>query len=318
MTQFMHDSSTFSRTHQAEQDSSIIQAQQFLNRMSNNGRFPLYVSDFRDMRDAKLAPPERFSSAFYLDCLGRYQPDSELTHQIIEYLKSSILPNLTVYFFEEPKILPPDTETTSIVGGLLWELGALSHETAQKVATRILGNKDEQDRIYIYFERQDKPDRRLDYVSSLNMLTFLGQLGRETEASPTIAWIDEVIRTKAFCQGSRYYHSTSSFFYFAARLANRVPKLAERWIPQLQEALAEYTPNPHYPIELSTTITAKVWLQVPCSSTSIEMLKRLQKPSGAWPADSLYHLGTAERYFGGEMMSTLFAAQALMEFEKVF
>ncbi|HEY9674175.1 MAG TPA: hypothetical protein V6D11_22240 [Waterburya sp.] len=318
MTQFLHGSSTFSRTHPAEKEPSIIQAQQFLNRMSNNGRFPLYISDFREMRDAKLAPAEFITSALYLDCLGYYQTDSQLTHQIIKYLKSSILPDLTVCFTEDIALMPADTETTSFIAGLLWELGALSTDTAQKIADRVLENKNEQGRVYIYFEREDKPDRRLDYVSSLNVLTFLGQLGREEEAASTIAWIDEIIATKAFCKGSYYYHSPSSFFYFAARLVKRVPKLGQRWIKQLQEALVTYKPDPHYPIELSTTITAKVWLQVPFLSSNIETLKRLQKPSGAWPADSLYHLGTAERYFGNEIMSTTFAAQALMEFDQAF
>ena len=42
----------------------------------------------------------------------------------------------------------------------------------------------------------------------------------------------------------------------------------------------------------------------------------MQKSDGAWPADSLYHLGTASRYFGSEIMSTVFAAQALIESEK--
>ncbi len=318
MTQLLHDSSQFSRTYQVEKDSSVAQAQQFLTSISNNGRFPIYISDFRDMRDAKLALQEVGSSAFYLNCLGRYQPYSELTQQVIKYLKSSILPDTTVCFAEDLALMPPDNETTSFVVGLLWEFGALSTEAAQNAANQILDNKNEQGQLYMYFEREDKPDRRLDYVSSLNMLTFLGQLGREAEASATITWIDEIIATKSFFQGSRYYHSPSSFFYFAARLAKRVPKLAKRWIPQLQEALAEYTPAPHYPIELSTTITAKVWLQVPCPSSSIETLNRLQKASGAWPTDSLYHLGTAMRYFGSEVMSTLFAAQALMEFEKAF
>ena len=318
MTQFLYDSSTFSRTHQAEKDSSIIQAQKFLNRMSNNGHFPIHISNFRDMRDAKLALREVGSSAFYLNCLGHYQPYSELTKQVIQYLKSSILPDTTVCFAEDLALMPPDNETTSFVVGLLWEFGTLSTATAHKAANQILGNKNEQGQLYMYFERDDKPDRRLDYVSCLNMLTFLGQLGREAEASATITWIDEIIATKSFLQGSRYYHSPSSFFYFAARLAKRVPELAKRWIPQLQEALATYKPDPHYPIELSATIAAKVWLQVPCPSSSIETLKRLQKPSGAWPADSLYHLGTAMRYFGSEVMSTLFAAQALMEFEQAF
>jgi hypothetical protein len=318
MTQFLHGSSTFSRTHQAEKEPSIIQAQQFLNRMSNNGHFPIYISDFRDMRDAKLTLKEVGSSAFYLNCLGHYQPYSELTRQVIKYLKLSILPDTTVCFAEDLALMPPDNETTSFVVGLLWEFGALSTETAQNAANQILHNKNEQGQLYMYFERDDKPDRRLDYVSSLNMLTFLGQLGREAEASGTIAWIDEILATKSFIQGSRYYHSPSSFFYFAARLAKRVPELAKRWVSQLQEALAEYTPAPDYPIELSTTIMAKAWLQVPCPSSSIETLKRLQKPSGAWPTDSLYHLGTAMRYFGSEVMSTLFAAQALMEFEKAF
>jgi hypothetical protein len=75
---------------------SIAQAQQFLTRISNNGRFPMYISNFRDMRDAQLASPEVGSSAFYLDCLGRYQPKSELNHQIIKYLKSRITPDLGV------------------------------------------------------------------------------------------------------------------------------------------------------------------------------------------------------------------------------
>lgn len=296
--------------------SSIAQAQDFLTRASNNGRFPLYISDFRDMINATLAPPEIFSSALYLDCLGREQPDSELTHQVIEYLKSSMLPDQTFYFFEDPKILPPDTETTSLVAGLLWEFRALSTETAHNAAKRVLGNKDPQGRINVYFEREDKPDRRLDYVSALNALTFLGELGREAEAAPTISWIDEVIATGDFYDGSRYYHSPSTFLYTAVRLVNRVPKLGQRWIAQLQEALFTYKPDPRYPIELSTCITAQIRLKVPCPSTSIEMLKSLQKQSGAWPSDSLYHLGTASRYFGSEVMSTMFAAQALIEAEK--
>jgi hypothetical protein len=179
-----------------------------------------------------------------------------------------------------------------------------------------LENKDEQGRINVYFEREDKPDRRVDYISAISALTFLGQLGLEAEAAPTISWIDEIIATKSFYQGSRYYHSPSSFFYFATRLVHRVPKLGQRWIPQLQEALFTYKPDPRYPIELSTCITAQIRLKVPCPSTSIEMLKSVQKPSGAWHSDSLYHLGTASRYFGSEMMSTMFATQALIEAEK--
>ena len=296
--------------------SSIAQAQEFLTRASNNGRFPLYISDFRDMRDATLVPPEVGSSAFYLDCLGRYQPDSELTHQVIKYLKSSILPDMTVCFFEDLKLLPPDTDATTYVAGLLWEFGALSTQIAQEVAMRVLVNKDPQGRINVYFEREDKPDRRLDYVSALNALTFLGELGREGEAAPTIAWINEIINTGDFYHGSRYYHSPSSFLYCAARLVNLVPKLGNRWIPQLQEALFKYTADPRYPIEFSTCITARIWMKVPCPSTSIEILKNMQKPSGAWPTDSPYHLGTVIRYLGSEILSTIFAAQALIEVEK--
>jgi hypothetical protein len=141
--------------------SSIAQAQEFLTRASNNGRFPLYISDAREITEGKLAPPEVGSSAFYLECLGRYQPESKLTHEIIEYLKSRILPDLTVRFTEDLALMPPDNETTSFVAGLLWELGVLSTETAQKMANRVLGNKNEQGRLYMYFEREDKPDRRL-------------------------------------------------------------------------------------------------------------------------------------------------------------
>ena len=197
-------------------------------------------------------------------------------------------------------------DTTSYGLSVLLSRYAIDMSIANSAADDIVKNTDRDGIVKVYLGTE-KVDSPLDHVAAANVLYFTNQLGRGEEVKPTEEWLVEVLNSGALLKGSRYYHSPDAFLYFLSR-SLKYPRLREKFAPKLRKYLDERIGSTEYPLDLAMRISTSNELGI--KSPERKLLLD-QQNDGAWPADSIYHYGSKEGYFGSKVISTAFAVEAL-------
>lgn len=155
--------------------------------------------------------------------------------------------------------------------------------------------------------------------------TMSRKLGRHEIVSRNIAYLIDCLERDSFAVGTRYYPSPDALLCFASELVRDFPEETASLRAPLLEALrmrwhaAPGRENdaacPRTAINLSMRLIAaqNLGLRESVLRTEIRALRRMQEPSGTWPAGALFKLGRMRCYFGSESMSTLFALRALLD-----
>ncbi|EMD32343.1 hypothetical protein CERSUDRAFT_108797 [Gelatoporia subvermispora B] len=123
--------------------------------------------------------------------------------------------SLTWNLFQEISSLyqefPDDLDTTSLAMTAL----RTGPEIANNVMNEMLKYKDDDGIIMTYF---DFGRQRICPFVAANVLTMFYTYGRGHELEETLSWIRDVLKFRAYTEGSRYYHSADIFLYLINRL----------------------------------------------------------------------------------------------------
>ena len=166
---------------------AIEKAFQFLESQSKNGFYRCQLSIDRSMTNPKYSPREIASSALVLGTT--FPHNLHPNQEIINYLKKHLRGDKSISFFEDPKLLPTDADTTSYTLSVLIRSGNLTINETREIAKKIIGNKNKGE-IQVYFNSEESNrENRFDEVALCNILYFLFQQNFEHEAEkhlPTI------------------------------------------------------------------------------------------------------------------------------------
>lgn len=286
---------------------------QFLETQQKNGHFTAQLSNTPDMAEPHDSPKEVASTLLVFGAVLQQRRDSGMFPQCLSYLKSQ-LDNGKYHFFEDPSLLPTDTETTSYGLSVLLSTGAIDQEKAEKTADKIVKTTDENGIIMVYFEPCDKQNQ-IDHVSATNVLALLNMLGRGNEAKKTEDFILNQLQSGKYLKGSRYYHSPDTFLYFLGRMIEQSPKMKDRFEEPLKKAVQSRVGMTETPIEIAMCCTTLSRLGE--NPTEINKLLRAQREDGGWDSNSIYHYGGKVGYFGSRAITTAFALEAIDQANKI-
>ena len=144
----------------------------------------------------------------------------------------------------------------------------------------------------------------------MNTLYFANLVGLRDKTAKTENWVAEMLTSKEYLKGSRYYEPPEAFLYFLSRTTAKFPYLATRIGENLKEELKKRIDQTGYPVDLAMRITTARNLGIENPSDRSNLLKLLRE-DGSFPADSFFKYGDKKIFFGSRAISTSFAVEAL-------
>ncbi|KAJ6499258.1 Haloacid dehalogenase-like hydrolase-domain-containing protein [Mycena sanguinolenta] len=183
---------------------------------------------------------------------------------------------------------PFDLDTTSL--GLT--VIKSEKEVANSVMDEMLQYIDSDGIIMTYFDHR-RP--RFDPVVCVNVLTLFYAYNREAELQSTLQWICEVLRNRAYIEGTRYYETAECFLYFLSRLllSSSDPALHEALGPLLKERLQERVGVEGDALQLAMRIVACNSLGVR-NTVDLRRLRELQCEDGGFEIGWMYKYGSSK------------------------
>ncbi|KAJ7096276.1 Haloacid dehalogenase-like hydrolase-domain-containing protein [Mycena epipterygia] len=202
---------------------------------------------------------------------------------------------------------PFDLDTTSI--GLT--VMKRDKEVVSSVMDEMLQYIDSDGIVLTYFDHQ-RP--RFDPVVCVNVLTLFYKHNRAAELQPTLQWVCEVLRNRAYLEGTRYYETAECFLYFLSRLllSSSDANLHMALAPLLKERLQERIGVEGDALQLSMRIVAcaSVGLR---DDVDLRTLLMLQCEDGGWEIGWIYKYGSSGIKIGNRGLSSAFAIKAIKE-----
>ncbi|KAJ6499937.1 Haloacid dehalogenase-like hydrolase-domain-containing protein [Mycena vitilis] len=200
---------------------------------------------------------------------------------------------------------PFDLDTTSL--GLT--VMKRDKEVAGSVMDEMLQYKDSDGIVLTYFDHE-RP--RFDPVVCVNVLTLFYTYGREAELQPTLQWVCEVLRNRAYLEGTRYYETAECFLYFLSRLLllSSDAALYATLGPMLKERLQERIGLSADALQLAMRIVACTSLGLR-DDIDLRTLLTLQCEDGGWEIGWIYKYGSSSIKIGNRGLTTALAIKAI-------
>ncbi|KAJ7924857.1 Haloacid dehalogenase-like hydrolase-domain-containing protein [Mycena leptocephala] len=163
--------------------------------------------------------------------------------------------------------------------------------------------------IMTYFDHQ-RP--RFDPVVCVNVLTLFYKYNREAELQPTLQWICEVLRNRAYLDGTRYYETAECFLYFLSRLLLSSSDMALHTAlgPMLKERLQERIGAEGDALQLAMRIVACASVGVR-DDADLRTLLTLQHEDGGFEIGWMYKYGSSNIKIGNRGLTTALAIKAI-------
>ena len=283
-----------------------------------NGEFPTFVSNNEKMRNA------RYIKSIAMTIAVPYSlklTDSKFAQSIIKKAIKFVLKekeNEMIWrFFGKNTSVHPDLDDTSYALAFLMENGIKMDY--QKFAKKLLAFRNKDGLFYTWFP--NKGGRNvIDFVVNTNILYFFALLGwrvKEVEK-----WIEEIIKKQGFKEGSYYYHMPCSFIYFFSRLNTTkvaLPKtIMEMLVNFLIDKKDQFILDENY---LNSALMAVSLLNMgyngPVLKNALRVIVKNQNQDGGWPIASIFRHRTVNLYYGSRALSTAFAMEALIKYQKI-
>jgi hypothetical protein len=282
----------------------------FLETTSNNGFYECCISSARDKESLVISPKEIGTSLLVLGTGLKFFNWKSLTKKSINYINSQLEEGIA-HFFEDEKLLPSDTDTTSWALSTLVKLNQTPDYDIRNIANKIVSNVNKNGLINIYFN-PDKTSRenRVDYVALANILHFVNLCKKRDETKISEEFVFEKLKSQDYLEGSRYYHSPETFLYFTSRLLE-FSEFRSKFGDLLYEETKSRIGTTDFPLDLAMRVTIMNRLHSK-NKDELDKLISLQEPSGSWPTDSIYRYGSKDGYFTSKNISTAFAIESLM------
>jgi hypothetical protein len=145
------------------------------------------------------------------------------------------------------------------------------------------------------------------------VLTFFYSNGRGGELWETFNWIYEVLKNRAYTNGSRYYYGPDSFLYFLSRLLSVSIYARQRMGKLFAKRVAEHFGAEGDALALAMRIYAATVVDL-CDSRDYERLGRVD---GSWPMGWMYRLVTRDILIGNKGLTTAFAVSAMRRYKEL-
>jgi hypothetical protein len=129
----------------------------------------------------------------------------------------------------------------------------------------------------------------------VNVLTLFYKYNREAELQPTLQWICEVLRNRAYLDGTRYYETAECFLYFLSRLLLSSSDMALHTAlgPMLKERLQERIGAEGDALQLAMRIVACASVGVR-DDADLRTLLTLQHEDGGFEIGWMYKYGSSK------------------------
>ena len=123
----------------------------------------------------------------------------------------------------------------------------------------------------------------MDPVVCVNVLNLFYSYGRGEELVPTQNWIFDVLKHKAYLEGTRYYKSPDAFLYFLTRLVLTADggDFASYIRSLLEERIRERMGTPGDVLSLAMRVIACARVGI-TDTVDLQMLLHLQHEDGSW------------------------------------
>lgn len=200
---------------------------------------------------------------------------------------------------------PYDLDTTSLAMTILQP----DREVVEAVLEEMLEYRNEDGIILTYF---DISRARMDPVVCVNVLTLFCSHNRGAELAPTRNWVFDVLKHKAYLDGTRYYKTPEAFLYFLTRLllAAQSDDFASYIRPVLADRLRERIGAPGDALSLAMRVIACARMGVK-NTVDLQRLLSLQREDGSWGPGEMCKYGSSGITIGNFGLSTALAIQAI-------
>ena len=148
------------------------------------------------------------------------------------------------------------------------------------------------------------------------MLTFFYSNGRGGELEETFDWVYEVLKNRAYTNGTLYYYGPDTFLYFLSRLLSVSSYVRQRIGQLFSKRVAEHFGAEGDALALAMRIHAAAAVDL-CDSRDYECLKRMQEADGSWPMGWMYRIAARGILIGNKGLTTALAVSAMRNYKEL-
>ncbi|KAL4984512.1 hypothetical protein BDW68DRAFT_190431 [Aspergillus falconensis] len=163
----------------------------------------------------------------------------------------------------------------------------------------------------------DRSRPRIDPVVCVNVLRAFYEHGRGHELQPSLHWVHDVLKTRAYIDGTRYYPTAEAFLYFVARLLQCTQEalLQRGFFDLLRQRVKERIGKPGDALCLAMRLLACQYVGVPAADAERDAasLRAMQDADGGWGPGCVYRYGKTDIQIGSRGLATALAVKALSQ-----
>ncbi|KAG6911133.1 hypothetical protein DXG01_003873 [Tephrocybe rancida] len=200
---------------------------------------------------------------------------------------------------------PFDLDTTSLALTVLRR----DKQIASSVIDEMLEYVGPDGIILTYFDHR-RP--RFDPIVCVNTLSLFYTYGRGSELHRTLQWVQEVLRNRAYLEGTRYYETPECFLFFTSRLlaSSGDPELHAALKPLLKERVQERIGAEGDALALAMRIIVTDFVGIR-NEVDLRALLPLQQEDGGWEIGWMYKYGSSGIRIGNRGLTTALAVKAV-------
>ncbi|KAF8502428.1 HAD-like protein [Hysterangium stoloniferum] len=205
---------------------------------------------------------------------------------------------------------PDDLDTTSL--GLT--ITHYDDKTAHAILDKMLEFVNSDGILQTYF---DKRRPRIDPCVCVNACNLFYRYGRGEQVQPTLEWVCEVLKNRAYIDGTLYYATPECFLFFVSRFLASCndPNVQKKLRGLIQERLKERIGAPGESLALAMRVVACHTVDIE-DLVDVQTLLTLQCDDGGWEAGWVYKYGSSGMAIGNRGVSTAIALQAISSLPK--
>ncbi|RDW69085.1 uncharacterized protein DSM5745_08845 [Aspergillus mulundensis] len=253
---------------------------------------------------------ENLSQLVILEVTG----DSELvslkeTSRTWNFLQEKPLSSISAY--------PDDFDTTALALTVLDRDEKVVHAVMDEMAKHVSADGI----VLTYF---DRTRHHVDPIVCTNVLRLFHKYSRGSELSKTISWVRDVLKNRAYIDGTRYYVTPEAFLYTMSRLLQCTEGHAleghAELVSLLRDRVAERIGLPGDAVALSMRLLVCLYVGVEGAGVDVDedRLREMQGEDGGWETGWVYRNGWKSNLrIGNRGMATALAVRALETLERV-
>ncbi|GKZ36938.1 hypothetical protein AbraIFM66950_008203 [Aspergillus brasiliensis] len=202
---------------------------------------------------------------------------------------------------------PNDMDTTSMALTVLKQDPKIAH----RVMDSILLYRTPDGLVQTFFSEFKN---RVDPVVCCNVLNLFYLYGRGSELPETLNWVEQVLRRRAYINGTCYYPKPEAFLFFLSRFLRRLKgadpdrhaRLVQMLAQRLQERIGVEVDEASLAMRLIALNDVGVRDRI-----GLEVLIRSQREDGGWAMGTLYQYYSKRLQIGNRATCTALAIEAI-------